>query len=71
LPAAITPCCRTRGSKRFERQYVIHVTRMFQLDRDTAERARSEAQSVIAIETALAQGSLSRTDMRTRRNAIT
>ena len=24
---------------------------MFQLDRDTAERARSEAQSVIAIET--------------------
>ena len=45
-------------------QYVAHVTRMFQLAGDTPEKAASEAQSVMAIETALAQGSVSRTDMR-------
>jgi putative endopeptidase len=45
-------------------QYVAHMTRMFQLAGDTAEKSASEAQSVMAIETALAQGSVSRTDLR-------
>ena len=38
--------------------------RMFQLAGDTPEKAASEAQAVMAIETALAQGSMSRTDRR-------
>ena len=37
---------------------------MFQLAGDTPEKAASEAQTVMAIETALAQGSMSRTDRR-------
>ena len=45
-------------------QYVAHMTKMFQLAGDTPEKAASEAQSVMGIETALAQGSVSRTDMR-------
>jgi putative endopeptidase len=45
-------------------QYVVHMTKMFQLAGDTPEKAAGEAQSVMAIETALAQGSMSRTDMR-------
>ena len=40
------------------------MARMFQLAGDTPEKAANEAQSVMAIETALAQGSVSRTDMR-------
>ena len=50
--------------QRIRDQYVAHVTRMFQLAGDPPEKAASEAQSVMAIETALAQGSMSRTDMR-------
>jgi putative endopeptidase len=45
-------------------EYVAHMTRMFQLAGDTPEKAAGEAQSVMAIETALAQGSVSRTDLR-------
>ncbi len=45
-------------------EYVAHMTRMFQLAGDTPEKAANEAQSVMTIETALAQGSMSRTDMR-------
>ena len=45
-------------------QYVAHMTKMFQLAGDTPEKAANEAQSVMAVETALAQGSVSRTDMR-------
>ncbi len=43
---------------------MAHMTRMFQLAGDTPEKAASEAQTVMAIETALAQGSMSRTDRR-------
>ena len=45
-------------------QYVAHMTSMFQLAGDTAEKAASEAHTVMAMETALAQGSMSRTDLR-------
>jgi putative endopeptidase len=45
-------------------QYVAHMIKMFQLAGDTPEKAAGEAQSVMTIETALAQGSMSRTDMR-------
>src|ERR1700691_4061344 len=45
-------------------QYVAHMTKMFQLAGDTPEKAASEAQSVMRVESALAQGSVSRTDMR-------
>ncbi len=50
--------------QKIREQYVAHMTRMFQLAGDTPEKAASEAQNVMAIETALAQGSVSRTDMR-------
>jgi putative endopeptidase len=45
-------------------QYVDHMTKMFVLAGDTPEQAAAEAKSVMAIETALAEGSLSRTDLR-------
>jgi putative endopeptidase len=45
-------------------EYVAHMRKMFELAGDTPEKAAGEAQSVMAIETALAQGSMSRTDLR-------
>ncbi len=45
-------------------QYVEHMTKMFVLAGDTPEQAATEAKSVMAIETALAESSLSRTDLR-------
>jgi putative endopeptidase len=45
-------------------QYVAHLRKMFQLAGDTPEKAAGEAQSVMTIETALAHGSMSRTDLR-------
>ncbi len=45
-------------------QYVTHMTRMFTLAGDTPDKAAKEAASVMEIETALAKGSMSRTDMR-------
>ena len=45
-------------------QYVEHMTKMFALAGDTPEQAAAEAKNVMAIETALAEGSLSRTDLR-------
>jgi len=45
-------------------EYVAHMRKIFQLAGDTPEKAASEAQSVMTIETALAQGSMSRTDLR-------
>jgi putative endopeptidase len=50
--------------QRIRDQYVAHMTKMFQLAGDAPEKAAREAQSVMGIETALAQGSVSRTDMR-------
>jgi putative endopeptidase len=48
--------------------YVQHMTKMFELTGDDAAKAAGEAKAVIAIETALAQGSLSRTDLRQPQN---
>ncbi len=50
--------------QKIREQYVAHVGKIFQLAGDTPEKAASEAQNVMAIETALAQGSMSRTDRR-------
>jgi putative endopeptidase len=50
--------------QKIRQDYVAHMTRMFQLEGDTPEKAASEAQAVMTIETALAQGSMSRTDQR-------
>ncbi len=55
-------------SKTLRAQYVEHVTKMFTLLGDTPEQAAAEAKNVITIETALAQGSMSRVDRRTPAN---
>ena len=50
--------------QKIREDYVAHMTRMFQLAGDTPEKAAGEAKSVMSIETALAQGFLSRTELR-------
>lgn len=45
-------------------KFVAHVTKMFVLLGDTPEKAAAEAKAVLRIETALAEGSLPRVDMR-------
>jgi len=58
-------------SKRFQdirKQYVEHVTKMFTLAGDSPEEAAKEAAAVLEIETALAQASTSRTDLREPEN---
>lgn len=55
-------------SKKIRSQYVEHVTKMFTLVGDTPEQAAKEAESVMAIETALAEGSMSRVDRRNPNN---
>jgi|CZKL01.1.fsa_nt_gi putative endopeptidase len=58
-------------NKRFadlRKQYVEHVTKMFVLAGDTPEKAAKEASAVMEIETALAQASTSRTDLRQPEN---
>jgi putative endopeptidase len=52
-------------SKTIRTDYVTHVTKMFTLLGDSPEKAAEEAASVMKIETALAQGSMARRDMRT------
>jgi putative endopeptidase len=52
-------------------QYVAHVTKMFTLAGDSPEKAAKEAASVLRIETALAKGSMDRTDMRNPENTAT
>jgi len=49
-------------------QYVAHLTRMFTLAGDSPDKSATEAAAVMRIETALAKGSLSRTDMREPEN---
>ncbi len=49
-------------------QYVAHVTKMFALLGDSPEKAAAEAKNVMAVETALAQGSMPRVDQRTPAN---
>lgn len=55
-------------SKTLRAEYVAHVTKMFTLLGDTPERAATEAQSVMKIETALAEGSMPRVDRRNPAN---
>lgn len=49
-------------------EYVTHMTKMFELAGDTPEQAAAEAKNVLTIETALAQGSLSRQEVRQPEN---
>ncbi|SFS21028.1 putative endopeptidase [Granulicella pectinivorans] len=51
-------------SKTLRDQYVAHVTKMFTLLGDSPELAAREAADVLRIETALAQGSMARVDLR-------
>ncbi len=51
-------------SKTLRTQYVDHVTKMFVLLGDTPEKAKTEAQAVMKIETALATGSTPRVELR-------
>jgi putative endopeptidase len=54
----------TPREKKIREDYVAHMSKMFQLAGDSQEKATAEAQTVMAIETALAQDSMSRTDRR-------
>src|ERR1700678_2692086 len=54
----------TPRQKKIREDYIRHMKKMFQLAGDTPDKAAAEAQTVMAIETALAQGSMSRTDSR-------
>lgn len=51
-------------SVRIRNAYVAHVVKMFELLGDTPEQARAEASRVLSIETALANGSRSRVQLR-------
>jgi putative endopeptidase len=55
-------------SKKIREQYVEHVTKMFVLLGDTQDDAAKEAADVMRIETALAQGSMGRVEMRNPAN---
>jgi putative endopeptidase len=55
-------------SKKIRSQYLEHMTKMFTLVGDAPEQAAKEAQHVLGIETALAEGSLSRVDRRNPAN---
>ena len=51
-------------SKQLRTDYVAHVSKMFQLAGDSAEKAAAEAQTVMTIETAFAKASLTRVQLR-------
>lgn len=51
-------------SEELRKQYVEHVTNMFKLLGDSPEKAAAEATAVMNIETALAKGSMDRTERR-------
>jgi putative endopeptidase len=51
-------------SKTLREQYAAHVAKMFELMGDDADKARAEAQTVMNIETTLAQASMTRVDRR-------
>jgi putative endopeptidase len=51
-------------SKTIREQYVAHMTKMFGLLGDSPEKSAAEAADVLRIETVLAKGALSRTEMR-------
>ncbi len=50
--------------RKIREQYIDHMTKMFKLAGDSPEEAAAEAKNVMTIETALAEGSLSPTDLR-------
>ena len=50
--------------KKIREQYIEHMKKMFALAGDTPDQAAKEADAVLKIETAMAQASLSRTDLR-------
>jgi putative endopeptidase len=50
--------------QKIREDFVAHMTKMFKLAGDTPEKAANESRDVMAIETALAQGSMDRTDLR-------
>jgi putative endopeptidase len=52
------------GSKKLRDQYVAHVTKMFVLLGDGPEKAAGEAQTVMGIETKMAEASMNRVDRR-------
>jgi putative endopeptidase len=51
-------------SKQLRVDYVAHVSKMFQLAGDSAEKSAAEAQTVMTIETALAKASMTRVQRR-------
>ncbi|MDP9340389.1 MAG: M13 family metallopeptidase [Acidobacteriota bacterium] len=51
-------------SKQLRTDYVAHVTKMFQIAGDPAEKSAAEAQTVMNIETALAKASLTNVQLR-------
>jgi len=51
-------------SKQLRTDYLAHMTKMFVLTGDSEEKAEAEAQTVMTMETALANASMSRTQMR-------
>ena len=55
-------------SEEIRQKYVAHVARMFQLLGDPAEKAKNEAATVLKLETALAQASLTRVEQRDPHN---
>ncbi len=58
-------------AKRFQEireKYVAHITKMMELAGDSPDLAAKEAASVLRLETALAKGSMSRTEMRQPEN---
>jgi putative endopeptidase len=54
--------------QQIRKEYIEHVTKMFTLAGDSPEKAAKEAADVMAIETALAKASTSRTDLRQPEN---
>jgi putative endopeptidase len=51
-------------SKKIRSEYADHIAKMFTLVGDTPQQAEQEAKNVLAVETALAEGSMSRVDRR-------
>jgi predicted metalloendopeptidase len=52
------------ASKKLRSQYVTHVTKMFQLLGDDAKKAAAEARTVLALETKLAESSMTNVERR-------
>jgi endothelin-converting enzyme/putative endopeptidase len=52
------------ASRKIREQYVSHMGKMFELAGDAPERAKAEADAVMAIETALAKASMTRVERR-------